>query len=515
MGLYAFDGTWNRRDRQDELFLQRTLIPDQYGARPDHRRDTIETNVHRFMELFDPERARTFYQEGVGTRLRWLGGSIFGGLFGAGAKRRIRKAYRALMTAYHVKGDTHIDVIGFSRGAAMAVHFANVIKHYGVRDPRGRRELGIRYHWGLGFTWRFPRTGAIWTDGTPIRPKRGDTPDLCSGPRICFLGLWDTVGSFGWPTWPFRNRMPGMAIDSIPDIVGLTCHAMALDEVRRTFELVTLKVDRPGVPDNEKQYFLYEVWFRGVHSNVGGGYADRGLSDITLEWMTTMASFHWDRQGHPQTLRGIEPSVGQRRSESFESNPNGELGRPKDLRRSGWRPTAHRRFVHHSAYLRDPHKISDFGRSHEALVRRIPADRIRVADPPLFEESGTLAGLVEGAAEAIYYRIPVEPRPWLVSGRVRRHDDRLEIDKGTPAAWRITKAEFMPIARDWIMGGMPECPGLGAGTPFTLRRLTVEILAALQREGLVPWQSDLAMYRLSRSIEQLIVSLGPSTNKPT
>ena len=48
MALYAFDGTWNIRDSKGAL---ETANPTQYG--PDHasRRDTTETNVHRFVRF--------------------------------------------------------------------------------------------------------------------------------------------------------------------------------------------------------------------------------------------------------------------------------------------------------------------------------------------------------------------------------------------------------------------------------------------------------------------------------
>ena len=34
---------------------------------------------------------------------------------------------------------------------------------------------------------------------------------------------------------------------------------------------------------------MAEVWFPGVHSDVGGGYPERGLSDLALHWMLEQA----------------------------------------------------------------------------------------------------------------------------------------------------------------------------------------------------------------------------------
>src|SRR5262249_29454896 len=63
-------------------------------------------------------------------------------------------------------------------------------------------------------------------------------------------------------------------------------HAMALDERRHTFPLTRLSVQ---VPDATGEGKLYELWFRGVHSDVGGGNRNVGLSDIPLCWMFGMA----------------------------------------------------------------------------------------------------------------------------------------------------------------------------------------------------------------------------------
>lgn len=101
MALYAFDGTWNE---------------DEEGEGRD-------TNVVKMVNAYGSD---TFYLEGVGTRLGFLG-KLFGGIAGAGGKLRIREALEALDKNFD-KGDYTIDVIGFSRGAAMALHFANEVK---------------------------------------------------------------------------------------------------------------------------------------------------------------------------------------------------------------------------------------------------------------------------------------------------------------------------------------------------------------------------------------------------
>src|SRR6516225_4601020 len=92
---------------------------------------------------------------------------------------------------------------------------------------------------------------------------------------IYFLGVWDTVNSVGWvynPTIiPFTQNNPAIQIAR---------HAISLDEHRAFYRQNLLGDGRPG------QDFK-QVWFAGVHSDVGGSYpeAESGLSKIALRWM--------------------------------------------------------------------------------------------------------------------------------------------------------------------------------------------------------------------------------------
>src|SRR5688572_491510 len=109
MALYAFDGT----SREDEIENEK------------------DTNVVRFARAY---RGRRFYRPGVGTRFGW-GGRVFGGWLGAGLHKRVEEALEALKKNV-ARGDGDIDVIGFSRGAAAALHFANQVwEKIGERRP--------------------------------------------------------------------------------------------------------------------------------------------------------------------------------------------------------------------------------------------------------------------------------------------------------------------------------------------------------------------------------------------
>jgi hypothetical protein len=219
MALYAFDGTWNREHAETEV------------AR--------NTNVRGFFDLY--EGTRNVYVAGVGTRMGIVG-RILGGFFGAGGFSRLNDMYRSLCANY-AAGHTHINLVGFSRGAALALDFANLIARKGIVDANGRV--------------------------------------ITRQPVIDFIALFDVVGSFGIPMslgpLKFQEWNIGHSL-TLPTAIEVDhCyHALALDERRRTF-MVT-RVDG-----------AYEVWFAGVHSDVGGGNGNRGLSDISLRWMALMA----------------------------------------------------------------------------------------------------------------------------------------------------------------------------------------------------------------------------------
>src|SRR2546427_9485936 len=126
--------------------------------------------------------------------------------------------------------------------------------------------------------------------------------EYCHDTPVRLVGVWDTVGALGIPDEFF---IPGLrkvdkAIDAklygfldtdLSPRVEAAYHAVAIDEHRKPF-LPTLWTDAPGAAPrvNVAGSKVEQVWFTGAHSNVGGGYADSGLSDIALKWMVDRAS---------------------------------------------------------------------------------------------------------------------------------------------------------------------------------------------------------------------------------
>jgi uncharacterized protein (DUF2235 family) len=131
-----------------------------------------------------------------------------------------------------------------------------------------------------------------------------------------FLGLWDTVSSVGWildPIYTKGGHLPYTA--ALPDVPVIR-HAVSIDE-RRAFFRQNLVHEPAAANQNVRQ-----VWFSGVHSDVGGSYAEAesGLSKIALRWMlceAQSAGLRLDPQKVIEVLGGKFPYV--------PPNPNGKL----------------------------------------------------------------------------------------------------------------------------------------------------------------------------------------------
>ncbi len=173
----------------------------------------------------------------------------------------VQDAYRYLMR-YYQEGD-QIFIFGFSRGAYTARVVAGMLHKVGLLT-QGNEEL-IPFAWDM---YKNQRDETI-SDGF----KR----TFCRPVRVHFLGLWDTVSSIGWAWAP--QHLPYTLNNNSVDTVR---HAVALDE-RRVYFVQNLWGTRP--------VDVEQVWFPGVHCNVGGGYPEdlSGLSATALKWMTGKA----------------------------------------------------------------------------------------------------------------------------------------------------------------------------------------------------------------------------------
>jgi uncharacterized protein (DUF2235 family) len=209
MALYVFDGTGNEDEDHDSNALE-FFRAFQDPLKNDDPRQPLGS----------------LYLKGIGTRARTPIGDLLAEQWGFGGHQRVREALDR-MEANQAAGDKDIHAVGFSRGAALALSFANEIAH------------------------KYPML------------------------KVGFVGLFDVVGQFGLPG---REINAGHNLGRPPTAARI-CHAMALDESRLFFPLTRLS--RQGVNDPQ----LSEVWFRGVHSDVGGGNNNWSLNWIALNWM--------------------------------------------------------------------------------------------------------------------------------------------------------------------------------------------------------------------------------------
>ncbi len=298
MALYAFDGTGNE-------------------DRPGTERDS---NVLHFFNAYqdplknaDPDAALgSLYVEGIGVRAHTPIGDAIAKAFGLAGRQRLREA-RSRLARNIAAGDAVVDVVGFSRGAALAIDFANQV-------CRAVPAANVR-----------------------------------------FVGVWDIVAQFGLPG---EHINLGFDLDC-PDVVCF--HAMAIDENRAFFPLTRLA--RAGRTFAK----LREVWFRGVHSDVGGGNGNLGLNWITLNWMFESALRH----GLPIAPAAIAANL------AFQ-------GLPRTIARHDVAIGPPRRFV--------------AGDAVHATVELSDADRARLLDPLLaisiVDDGGVLSPLRAAAPSA-------------------------------------------------------------------------------------------------------------------
>jgi hypothetical protein len=111
--------------------------------------------------------------------------------------------------------------------------------------------------------------------------------------RIRFLGVFDTVGALGVPLgWvnQITADLPHLNLQfhdtRLGGNVDVACQALAIDERRGPFEPTWWEAPAPGAATPEK---VLQVWFPGVHSDVGGGYPDKSLAEVALGWMLDQA----------------------------------------------------------------------------------------------------------------------------------------------------------------------------------------------------------------------------------
>jgi len=284
------------------------IFSDGTGNTANKNRGTNVFKLYEMVDLHNPEQEQiTFYDDGVGTAtFRPL--ALLSGAFGWGLSRNVRHLYASLVRVYQ-PGD-HIYPFGFSRGAFTVRTLAGLITRIGILDA-GRLASETDLHERVREAWRayrhdnrawLERLWGLWRRRPDIdafarehcHDLRHDLPAAGRDhgkARIRFIGVWDTVSAVGFPVlWVadaincliYRYKFPNYRLSPC---VERAAHALSLDDERKTFHPRLWDESQEGVLAGRIQ----QVWFAGVHSNVGGGYPKQGMSLVSLEWMSRQA----------------------------------------------------------------------------------------------------------------------------------------------------------------------------------------------------------------------------------
>lgn len=252
--IICADGTWNRPEEDLEK---------------DHA-----TNVLKLARAISPNsresRQHVFYDWGLGS----YHSTISAGVTGRGIHKNILDGYRYIVQNYS-RGDK-LYLFGFSRGAYTVRALSGLINNCGiVKRPDAKL---IKKAWDI---YKSPSPGNH-PDGKRAKEFRSNHSHQSR--KIAFIGVWDTVGALGVPfsLLGLLDRNDEFYDTKMGPNVAVARHALAIDERREDFA-PTLWTSRPETN-------LKQVWFSGVHSDVGGSYGPSKktgftTSDSALQWM--------------------------------------------------------------------------------------------------------------------------------------------------------------------------------------------------------------------------------------
>ncbi len=256
---------------------------------------TPDSNVYKIYNAIDLNNINTkqisFYDNGVGTQtnkyIRALSGA-----FGFGFEDNVCDLYEYL--ARHYDPGDNIYMFGFSRGAATIRAFNGFIYACGLIDGRGSGNKELKEKVKIAVkAYANPNERENLLSGIKLHPQM---------PEIKFIGVWDTVSALGFPEridiasiglglLSISFKVLGNIFDKIiphkfynyeltPNVVK-AYQALSIDDERTSF---WPKVYKENIKETE-EVVVEQVWFAGMHSNIGGGYKRAGLANATFDWM--------------------------------------------------------------------------------------------------------------------------------------------------------------------------------------------------------------------------------------
>ncbi|TBU45101.1 hypothetical protein BD309DRAFT_860932 [Dichomitus squalens] len=275
--IVCCDGTWD--DALDATARWKYSNVTRIARAIKHIDDRHGSPIHQVV----------FYQSGIGTEN--LYDKVVDGVTGANLANKVEEAYGFIAQNYQ-PGD-ELFLFGFSRGAytarmvAMFIgaigvlnstqmdHFADIFLAYQKRgkaeDPEDIQKLDAQL--------------APWTsDHGPGKRRAAIGPE---GFSIKVIGVFDTVGSVGLPEELTLGNEKMKNIFGFPDhLLGThverAYHAMAINETRADFDVAKFEQTPEG---RRKGQVLKQCWFTGCHSDIGGGYKEHDLMELTFNWI--------------------------------------------------------------------------------------------------------------------------------------------------------------------------------------------------------------------------------------
>lgn len=385
------DGTWNEPTQKD----RGRVVPSNV-VKMTRAIDLSERNLEEHL------RGKPYYHAGVGTN-GWLD-RVTGGALGIGLSANILHAYEHIAT--HYENHDRLFIFGFSRGAYTARSLTGLLGMCGLVKKGDRR--GIE------------RANELYRDSVTDegRTRAENFKNSQRQPRVHFLGVWDTVGALGVPAFSryglARKLVRTLARGSkyahgfhhteLGDQIDHAYHALAIDERRGPFEPSVWKATRKDRAN------VRQVWFAGVHCNVGGGYADTGLSDHALMWMAWKAHKAGLKLDFTYLRMRVDPNAHGELRNSM-SPPYQVI--PKCVRKIGTAKMLNE-FVHYSVLERHEQPTDSY--APRSLLEALEAGNVQV------EYDGK--DLVQGLRSAIPVTPPGSERPVMMSQAVQAHQRR-------------------------------------------------------------------------------------------
>nr|WP_137827991.1 DUF2235 domain-containing protein [Methylobacterium sp. L1A1] len=381
--------------------------------------ETISNVLKLYRTLEQDDGQRVYYSAGIGTigyrnawqRLKQEIRGVFGLATGYGLDDDVLAAYSFLCKAYE-DGD-RVWLFGFSRGAYTVRALAGFVNVIGLLrlDQANLAGYAFAAYKQVSVSNRAPEwSGEPKTDNPAMKAAWQFARVAGAYPiRIEFLGVWDTVASIIAPRkdrlLPTLQTLPYTRVNPC---VKAFRQAIAIDERRRMFRLNRWVEKQPFREDRYERDSVIEqdvrqVWFAGVHADIGGGYpeAQSGISKFSLLWMVRHAQEKGLRFNH----RLIDHLVLGKAPDGAPTDyvPPDAQAKIHDSMNAGWRilewlPKSARwrewpaRRVVAGCYLprAEPRQIPDGARIHWSVYQKMEQNReykpVNLPDSHLREE---------------------------------------------------------------------------------------------------------------------------------